>query len=86
VSSALYATRLWWYGNRGGAKLHGKQVLLEHAPIINGRSVVMIDYVPEIALQTIQFAAYPPRDMTRDEIIAADALLRQVTAQPQAQP
>lgn len=76
MSSALYSTRLWWYGHGGGAKLHGRDKRLTEPPVIGGRSVICIDYVPEIGLQTIQYPLQPPRDMTRDEVICADALLR----------
>jgi len=76
MSSALYSTRLWWYGHGGGAKLHGNDKRLTEAPVICGRRVVSIDYVPEIGLQTIQFVAEMPRDMTHDEVTDADVVLR----------
>lgn len=76
MSSALYYTRLWWYGNRGGAKLHGREKSLTSPPIIGGREVVMVDYVPEIGLQRIQYGVEAPRDMLRDEVREADIVLR----------
>jgi hypothetical protein len=44
VSHALYATRLYWSGTRGGiAKLHGRCVQLHAAPHIAGRAVTWRD-------------------------------------------
>jgi len=51
VSHALYATRLYWAGARGGiAKLHGRAVALQAPPQLPGRCLVAIDYIPEIGL------------------------------------
>jgi hypothetical protein len=79
MSHALYATRLYWAGTRGGvAKLHGRCVSLHAPPHIDGAPVVGIDYVPEINLRQIQAVASSWRDMTDDEAAAADAVLRAV--------
>lgn len=49
MSHALYTTRLYWAGTRGGiAKLHGHLVQLFEAPALAGLRIVAIDYVPEI--------------------------------------
>ncbi len=79
MSHALYATRLYWAGTRGGiAKLHGRSVALYAPPHIDGAPVVSIDYVPEICLRQIQPIASGWRDMTDDEVRQADAVLRAV--------
>lgn len=79
MSHALYATRLYWASSRGGvAKLHGRCVPLHAPPHIGGAPVVGIDYVPEICLRQIQPIASGWRDMTDDEVTAADAVLRAV--------
>lgn len=79
MSHALYATRLYWAGTRGGvAKLHGRCVPLHAPPHIGGAPVVAIDYVPEIHLRQIQPLASAWRDMTDDEVRQADAMLRAV--------
>ena len=79
MSHALYATRLYWAGTRGGvAKLHGRCVELHAPPHIGGAPVVAIDYVPEICLCQIQPVGGRLRDMTQDEICQADAALRAV--------
>ena len=79
MSHALYATRLYWAGTRGGvAKLHGRIVQLHAAPHIAGQPVVAIDYVPEIGLCQVQLVGERPRDMTPEEVREADAVLRAV--------
>lgn len=77
MSSALYATRLIWDGRRNGlAKLHGRGVELKTRPEIVGLEFESIDYIPEIALALIRPPRERERDMTADEIRAADAYLR----------
>ena len=79
MSHALYATRLYWAGTRGGiAKLHGRRVDLHAPPHIADRAVVGIDYIPEIGLRQIQPYAAAWRDMTDAEVADADAVLRAV--------
>lgn len=79
MSHALYATRLYWAGTRGGiAKLHGRSVTLHAAPHFGGAPVVGVDYIPEICLRQIQHVAEPWRDMTDDEVREADATLQAV--------
>lgn len=81
MSHALYATRLYWAGPRGGiAKLHGRCVQLHAPPHITGRAVVGVDYIPEIGLRQIQPVGGPWRDMSDDEVADADAVLRAVVA------
>lgn len=79
MSHALYTTRLYWAGTRGGiAKLHGRRVELHAAPHFDGAPVVGVDYVPEIGLRQIQPVASAWRDMTDDEVRQADAALRAI--------
>lgn len=81
MSHALYATRLYWAGSRGGiAKLHGRSVALQAAPRFGGAPVVGVDYVPEIGLRQIQPVCGAWRDMTEDEVREADETLRAVVA------
>lgn len=77
MSDALYSTRLRWNAGRGVAKLYGRALVLEVAPDLGAGPVEMIDYTPEIRCVEIrQMACDPVREMTRDEIHAADRLLR----------
>lgn len=85
MSHALYATRLYWCGRRGGiAKLHGRAVELHAPPHINGAPVVAIDYVPEIGLQQIQPVGEGARDMVPGEVEQADRALRAIVAPAEA--
>ena len=74
----LWQTRLRWYSYNGCAKLHGKRVSIDTAPVICGDVVVSIDYIPEVGLRQIQLRGEGPRDMRPDEIAAADEMLRTV--------
>ena len=76
MSHALYSTRLYWAGTRGGiAKLHGRMVPLTTAPEIPGLRVVQIDYIPEVGMRLVMPYACAWRDMTDDEVRGADAAL-----------
>lgn len=76
VSHAYYATRLIWQGTRGGiAKLHGRVVQLTAAPEIHDLRIVAIDYVPEIGLRQVMPFGHGWRDMTDEEVRAADRVL-----------
>ena len=80
MSHALYATRLYWAGTRGGiAKLHGRLVQITAAPEIPGLRIVAIDYVPEIGLRQLMPYGHAWRDMTDTEAAQADALLQTLT-------
>lgn len=79
MGHAIYATRLYWAGTRGGiAKLHGRSVEIHAPPHIGGAPVVGIDYIPEIAMHHIQPVAEPWRDMTDAEVREADAVLQSI--------
>lgn len=79
MSHALYATRLYWAGTRGGvAKLHGRSVTLHAPPHFSGAPVVGVDYIPEIGMCEIQPVGEPCRDMTGAEVAQADATLRAI--------
>ena len=78
MSSALYATRLWWHGRRGAAKLWGREAPLTAPPAVLGNAVDGLDYVPEIALAQIQPRADRWRDTTPQEVAACDRLLREL--------
>lgn len=79
MSHALYSTVLLWSVTRGIAKLHGVLAAVGEPLTLMGRRVAEIDYIPEIGRRSILFAGEPLRDMTDDEVRAADALLRELT-------
>ena len=76
MSDLLYMTRLRWSGYSGIAKLHGKTVMLRLPPDLGTGELVGVDYVPEVHLCEVQPRRGPRRDMTADEIRAADQFLR----------
>ncbi len=75
----LLPTRLWFAATRGGAaRLDGVEVRLAEAPDLGAGPVDRLDYVPgEIA--AVMYPRQPWRDLTADEIRAAQALLEQLT-------
>ncbi|MDQ5958947.1 MAG: hypothetical protein QG592_25 [Pseudomonadota bacterium] len=79
MSHALYSTALLWHVTRGVAKLHGVLAAVGEPLMLMGRRVAEIDYIPEIGRRSILFAGEPLRDMTGDEVRAADALLIELT-------
>jgi hypothetical protein len=77
MSHLFYFTRLHWDGRGGGiAKLHGFVVPLKVAPILLGQAVEFIDYTPEVHCCELRYAVGLRREMTGDEIRAADEFLR----------
>jgi hypothetical protein len=76
MSAELYQTRLYWVGHRGVAKLHGCSVPLTAAPMLAGRRVVAVDYTPEVRVARVLCAQAGWREMTTEEIRAADDYLR----------
>ena len=81
MSSALYSTRLWWHGRKGGAKLWGVEVMLDKPPSILGMQIDGLDYVPEIALAQVQPMGDRWRDMSKHEMSACDRILRELCKQ-----
>lgn len=76
MGDLLYMTRLRWDGRRGVAKLHGRCMVLREPPdLALPFTLVAIDYVPEVRICQIMPLAGPWRDMTPDEVAAADDLL-----------
>lgn len=77
MSDSLYTTRLRWSRGRGIAKLWGRSVALDRAPDVGDGPVESMDYTPEVGVCEIRPRACDAiRNMTRDEIHAADRLLR----------
>jgi hypothetical protein len=82
VSIELYQTRLYWDGARGAAKDRGVTIVLHAPPVLPGLAglaIEMIDFAPYVVAE-IMPAREGRRLMTRQEIEAVEALLREVTA------
>lgn len=77
MSDDLYTTRLRWHHGRGIGKLYGRSIALDRAPDLGGGPVEALDFTPEVGVCEVrQRACDPKRTMTREEIHAADRLLR----------
>ena len=75
MSASLYVTGLWWGHGHGTAKLHGHAVTLVESLMLAGQQVYYIAYAPEVGMIRVCMWGAHERDMTREEISAADALL-----------
>lgn len=85
MSDALYMTRLRWTGGRGVAKLHGHAVRLLEPPVLpgfEGLRVDGIDYTPEVQVAMVMPKFSGWREMTGDEVRAADEFLRRLHQEP----
>lgn len=77
MSHEYYATRLWWSGSKGIAKLHGRVMWLEAVPVIPGvPGLVGVDYTPEVGVARVITTFSGWRDMTREEVGHVDRFLR----------
>lgn len=80
MSSIYYQELLWWssHQHRGIAKRNGHQVSIETPPVICGHHTEDCEYAPEIGVATIRERFGGSREMTHDEIVDADRLLREL--------
>jgi hypothetical protein len=83
VSDDLYYTILRWANGKGVAKHPGMTVTLKAPPDLGFGPVHMVAYRPEVGAAELQTRAdRPRRAMLREEIQAADAMLRSLTTVP----
>lgn len=69
--------RLVWDPARGGAATRkGRTVRLVEPPDLGGGPVYAMDWAPRVIATVTRSVHDPAGDMTRDEIAAADELLR----------
>lgn len=80
MSHCLYSTALHWSATRGYAKMNGVMVAFSVAPTLAGCKAAEIDYIPEVGMRSITPAMQSNRDMTDDEVRAADSLLAKLCA------
>lgn len=83
MSDLLYSTRLRWGGGRGVARLHGRSVALTAPPVLPGceaLAIDRIDYTPEVHACSVMERFGGWREMTGEEIRAADEFLRRLHA------
>ena len=83
MSDDLYYTVLRWADDKGVCKAQGMTVTLREAPDLGAGPVVFLAYRPEIRDLLVQVPADTGlRELTRDEVRAADVLLRSLTTLP----
>ena len=76
MSADLYSRRLYWDGRRGAIRADGVTVELRTAPRLSPLDrCVEIDFAPEVRVAQIRDSAEAWRDMTVDEISAANRLI-----------
>lgn len=79
MSLALYRLRLYWDGRHGAARNGDDTRILVERPllcgVVNANNLEEIDYAPEVDLMQVRELSGDWRQMTPDEIAAADALL-----------
>jgi hypothetical protein len=79
MSEALYATRLYWAGTRGYAQRDGRPVRLAAPPALPGHPLLLvdaIDYTPSVHVAMVMPRHCGWREMTAEEVQAADQFLR----------
>lgn len=83
MSLALYRTRLYWDGRRGAARSGDDTRILVERPLLRGAAnaaeLEEIDYAPEVDLMQVREHHGDWRQMTDDEVLAADALLSELS-------
>ena len=86
MSLALYRLRLYWDGRHGAARNGDDTRILVERPFLLGAShaavLEEIDYAPEVNLMQVRERSGDWRQMTSDEIAAADALLAGLSDPP----
>jgi hypothetical protein len=79
MSLALYRLRLYWDGRHGAARNGRDTRILVERPLLYGAAhaatLEEIDYAPEVDVMQVRERAGDWRQMTPDEVAAADALL-----------
>jgi hypothetical protein len=79
MSIALYQLRLYWDGHHGAARNGNDTRILVEAPVLPGTrgaaDLEEIDYAPEVDVAQVREREGDWRDMTAEEVAAAEALL-----------
>ena len=79
MSIALYRFRLYWDGHHGAVRNGDETLILVEPPHLPGAQradeLEEIDYAPEVDVAQVRERAGDWREMTPDEVAAAEALL-----------
>lgn len=84
MSIALYQLRLYWDGRHGAARNGNDTRILVEPPLLHGahnaEQLEEIDYAPEVHVAQVREREGDWREMTPDEVAAAEALLASLHA------
>jgi hypothetical protein len=79
MSINLYRLRLYWDGRRGAVRNGDDTRILVEAPVLpgaaNSANLEEIDYAPEVDLAQVRERKGDWREMTPEEVAAAEALV-----------
>lgn len=82
MSIALYRLRLYWDGRHGAVRNGSEMRILVSRPVLHGAAhadrLEEIDYAPEVDVAQVRERLGDWREMTPDEIAAADAMLASI--------
>ncbi len=86
MSIALYQLRLYWDGQQGAVRNGDEMRVLAEKPVLVGAAhadrLEEIDYAPEVDVAQVREHAGEWREMTPDELAAAEALVASVPTRP----
>lgn len=82
--ASLMPTHLYWVGLKGVARLNGTAGTIEGMPKLSGTDdIIAVDYAPGLCAMVLpRHSGW--RDMTAQEVQAAQEVLRTLTHQPGA--
>ena len=90
MSIALYRLRLYWDGRHGAARNGDDTRILVEAPVLPGahgaENLEEIDYAPEVDVAQVREREGDWREMTAEEVAAAEELLASLNQPPVAWP
>jgi hypothetical protein len=86
MSIALYRFRLYWDGQHGAVRNGDDTRILVEPPVLHGAEspveLAEIDYAPEVDVAQVREREGDWREMTTEEVAAANALLVTLTQPP----
>ena len=88
MSIALYRYRVYWDGHHGAVRYGDDTRILVERPALrataDGAELEEIDYAPEVDVAQVREREGEWRDMTAEEVAAAEALMASIVQPPWA--